>query len=333
MAVFLARRIAQGLIVIALVATIVFFLIHVPPGDPFSAAMENPEITEAVRDAWRRAYGLDRPILEQYLRYVTNVFRGNLGLSISKHRPVIDALGDAIPNTLMLMVTGLLGGFAIGIAAAVAQVRKRGRAADKVLGGLSLTFLSIPDFWLAMLMLVGFTYWLPDSAIGGWLPKLPIGGSISALEYDSLGPVGKLGDRLKHLVLPAVTLMLLYFPIIARHQKAALLDVIPLEYVTTARAKGVSERQVIIRHALRNALLPIITLLGVAFPALLTGAVFVEKVFSWPGMGLLIVDSISSRDHPLLTAAVIFGSAFVVTGSIIADVLYRRFDPRLRDEL
>jgi len=321
---FLARRIAQGLIVIALVATIVFFLIHAAPGDPFSAAMDNPQISEAVRQTWRRAYGLDRPIGEQYVRYVTSVFRGDLGFSFSHHRPVIDELGDAIPNTLMLMLTGLVGGFSIGIATALAQVRNRGRTTDKILGGLSLTFLSIPDFWLALLMLVGFTYWLPG--------VFPIGGSID-LNYDSLGPAGKLGDRLKHLVLPAVTLMLLYFPIIARHQKAALLDVIPLEYVTTARAKGISEREVINRHALRNALLPIITLLGVAFPALLTGAVFVEKVFSWPGMGLLIVNAIHSRDYPLLTAAVIFGSAFVVTGSIIADILYRRFDPRLRDEL
>lgn len=324
MAEFLARRIAQGLIVIALVATIVFFLIHAAPGDPFSAAMDNPQISEAVRQTWRRAYGLDRPIGEQYVRYVTSVFRGDLGFSFSHHRPVIDELGDAIPNTLMLMLTGLVGGFSIGIATALAQVRNRGRTTDKILGGLSLTFLSIPDFWLALLMLVGFTYWLPG--------VFPIGGSID-LNYDSLGPAGKLGDRLKHLVLPAVTLMLLYFPIIARHQKAALLDVIPLEYVTTARAKGISEREVINRHALRNALLPIITLLGVAFPALLTGAVFVEKVFSWPGMGLLIVNAIHSRDYPLLTAAVIFGSAFVVTGSIIADILYRRFDPRLRDEL
>lgn len=333
MAVFLARRIAQGLIVIALVATIVFFLIHAAPGDPFSAAMEKPEITETVRQAWRRAYGLDRPVAEQYFRYVTSVFRGDLGFSFSRHRPVIDALGDAIPNTLLLMVSGLVGGFAIGIATALVQVRRRGRAADKVLGGLSLTFLSVPDFWLAMLILVAFTYWLPNSPIGSWLPNIPIGGSIDAHVYDSLGPLGRLGDRLKHLALPALTLMLLYFPIIARHQKAALLDVLPLEYVTTARAKGVSERRVINRHALRNALLPIITLLGVAFPALLTGAVFVEKVFSWPGMGLLIVDTIHSRDYPLLTAAVILGSAFVVTGSIIADILYRRFDPRLRDEL
>ena len=324
MAAFLARRIAQGLIVIALAATIVFFLIHAAPGDPFSGVMDDPNYSEEVRQALKRAYGLDRPIVEQFVRYVANVFRGDLGESISRHRPVIYELREAIPNTLVLMLTGLVGGFAIGIAAALAQVRNRGRTTDKILGGLSLTFLSVPDFWLAMVMLVAFSYWLPGRIF-------PIGGMID-LSYDSLGPMQKLGDRLKHLVLPAVTLMLLYFPIIARHQKAALLDVIPLEYVTTARAKGVSERSVINRHALRNALLPIITLLGIAFPALLTGAVFIEKIFGWPGMGLLVLNAIHSRDYPLLTGAVIFASAFVVTGSIIADVLYRRFDPRIRDE-
>lgn len=324
MAAFLARRITQGLVVIALVTTIVFFLIHAAPGDPFGAAMENPSISGAVRETWTRSYGLDRPLGEQYVRYVTSVFRGDLGFSFSHQRPVADAIAGAMPNTFLLMATGLIGGFAIGIGAALAQVRNLRRAADKIIGGLSLTFFSVPDFWLALLMLTAFAY---------WVPIFPIGGSVDPVLYARLGPGAKVADRLQHLILPSVTLTLLYFPIIARHQKAALLDVIPSEYVTTARAKGVSERAVINRHALRNALLPIITLLGVAFPALLTGAVFVEKVFAWPGMGLLIVNAIHSRDYPLLTSALIFGSVFVVTGSIIADVMYRWFDPRLRDEL
>jgi peptide/nickel transport system permease protein len=322
MAAFLVRRVLQGIIVVALVATIVFLLIHAAPGDPFAAAMEDPSITESVRQTWRHAYGLDRPIGEQYLRYVANVFRGDLGFSISRQRPVLSALADALPNTLLLMSLGLIGGFALGIFIAVMQVRHRGKALDRILGGVSLAFFAVPDFWLALLVLVSLTSWL----------HFPIGGAIDPVIYDFLSPWGRFVDRVRHLFLPALTLSLLYFPIIARHQRASLMDVLPSEYITTARAKGVDERRLIRHHAMRNALLPVITILGVAFPALLTGAVFIEKVFSWPGMGFLIVSSIQGRDYPLLTASVILGAAFVVLGSLLADALYRVLDPRLRDE-
>lgn len=323
MAAFLARRAAQGLIVVALVATIVFFLIHAAPGDPFAAAMDNPSISESVRASWRSSYGLDRPLIEQYARYVSNVFRGDLGFSFSLQRPVAHALGDALPNTLLLMAIGLAGAFALGITVALIQVRRCGRTTDRVLGGISLTLFSVPDFWLALLVLIAFSY---------WIPIFPIGGAVDPWMHDMLGPAERVVDRLYHVVLPAVTLMLLYFPLIARHQRAALLEALPSEYIMTARARGVPERTLIRSHALRNALPPVITLVGIAFPALLTGAVFIEKVFSWPGMGLIIVNSIRSRDYPLLTGTVILGSAFVVAGSIVADTLYRVFDPRLRDE-
>lgn len=305
----------------ALVATIVFFLIHSAPGDPFSAAVDNPSISESVRASWRSSYGLDRPLAEQYARYVANVFRGDLGFSFSLQRPVADVLRDALPNTILLMAAGLAGAFVLGIGVALAQVRRRGRAADRVLGGVSLTLFSVPDFWLALLVLAAFAY---------WIPLFPIGGAVDPVMHYMMGAAARIADRAAHLVLPSITLALLYFPLIARHQRAALLEALPSEYITTARARGVPEHVLIRRHALRNSLPPIITLLGVAFPALLTGAVFVEKVFSWPGMGLLIVNSIQSRDYPLLTATVILGSVFVVVGSIIADALYRAFDPRLR---
>ena len=324
MAAFLARRLLQGIIVVALVATIVFALIHSAPGDPFSAALENPSITEDIRETWRKAYGLDRPITEQYARYVASVFRGDLGFSFSLQRPVLDVISDAMPNTLLLMGAGLLGGFALGIATAVAQVRRFGKRTDRILGSISLTLFSVPDFWLALLMLVAFAY---------WIPVFPIGGATDPVMYSSLSTAGRIVDRLLHLVLPALTLTLLYFPLIARYQRAALLDVMPADYITSARARGVTESSIVARHALRNGLLPIVTLVGIAFPALLTGAVFIEKVFSWPGMGLVIVNSIGSRDYPLLMAAVLMASVFVVAGSLVADILYRWLDPRLRDEL
>jgi len=323
-AAFLVRRLIHGLIVVALVATIVFLLIHAAPGDPFSGEMDNPSITEAIRASWRHAYHLDRPLLEQYFRYLADVFRGNLGFSYSLQRPVRNVLADAFPNTFALMIVGLAGGFLLGIGIAVAQARRAGSRADKILNGISLLFFALPDFWFALWILVIFAIWLPGRLF-------PVGGSIDVL-HDYMTPAGKLLDRLWHLILPSLTLALLYFPLIARHQRAALLDTMPSEFIVTARAKGVSEPSVVRRHALRNALLPVVTLLGVALPALLTGAVFVEKVFSWPGMGTVIVNSISSRDYPLLTSTVIFGSAFVVAGSVAADLMYRWLDPRLRDE-
>jgi peptide/nickel transport system permease protein len=321
-AAFLVRRLIHGIVVVVLVATIAFVLIHAAPGDPFSNAMENPSVTEALRASWRKAYGLDRPVSEQYVRYVANVFRGNLGYSTAGRR-VKDALADAFPNTLALMTLGIGGGFGLGILTAIAQVRKAGTRVDRILGGISLTFFSVPDFWFAQLMLVAFAL---------WLQVFPLGGTVTVGTYDHLCPGGQFVDRITNLILPALTLALLYFPLIARHQRAALLDTLPAEFIATARAKGVSETGIVTRHALRNALLPIVTLLGVAFPALFSGAVFVERVFSWPGMGSLIVNAISGRDYPLLTAAVIFASAFVVMGSIAADVLYRWLDPRLRSD-
>jgi peptide/nickel transport system permease protein len=321
MAAFLLRRLVHGVIVVALVATIVFLLIHAAPGAPFAEAMDNPNMTEAVRQKWLHAYGLDRPIGEQFIRYLLSVFRGDFGFSYSNPRPVVDVLAAAIPNTLLLMTLGLIGGFALGISVAVVQVRNRGKLIDKVLGGVSLAFFAVPDFWLALLILV---------SLSGWVHLFPTGGTVTVGEYDYLGPLGRLADRAKHLFLPALTLSLLYFPIIARHQRASLIDVLPSDYITTARAKGVDERTVIRHHAMRNALLPVVTILGVAFPALLTGAVFIERVFSWPGMGFVILSSINGRDYPLLTASVILGAAFVVLGSLLADTLYRWLDPRLR---
>jgi len=322
-ALYLLRRLVQVAIVVALVTTIAFFLIHVAPGDPFGAAMANPNVNEAVRAHWREAYGLDRPLPEQFARYVASVARGNLGWSFSLQRPVADVLRDTLPNTLFLMSIALVASFALGIALAVAQVMKPGSLTDRVIGGISLFLFSMPEFWLALMILVLLAF---------RFSIFPIGGMMNPEIHSSLGAGGRLADIARHTVLPALTLTLLFSAVVARYQRAALLDVLPADYVKTARAKGVPERVIVRHHALRNALLPTITLFGLAFPALLTGAVFIEKVFSWPGMGLVIVNSIDTRDYPLLMAAVIIGSILVALGSLIADLLYLVADPRLRDD-
>jgi peptide/nickel transport system permease protein len=319
---FVARRAGQAALTVLFVMTLSFFLIRLAPGDPFTATLENPMLSEAVRDRWRAAAGLDRPMLEQYLRYVANAARGDFGPSFSRGRSVRAELADAIPNTLLLMGVALVASFAIGIAMGVWQAIRRGTLVDRTLGAVSLFFYSMPDFWLALMILLGLGY---EARL------FPIGGLVDPILHDYLGFWGRVGDRLHHLALPALTLTLLSAAAIARYQRAAVLDVSNQDFVRTARAKGVSGRRLVWRHILRNALLPVITLLGLSFPALLGGAVFIERVFAWPGMGLLAVEAIGTRDYYLVTAAVVVGGAMVAAGSLIADLLYAAVDPRLRD--
>jgi peptide/nickel transport system permease protein len=319
---FVVRRAAQALVVVFLVATLTFALIHLAPGDPFAATMENPLISEAVRAQWRAAYGLDRPLPEQYWRYLVSVAHGELGYSFSVHRPVSAALAAALPNTLLLMGLAIAASFTLGTALGVLQAVRRGSLADRALGGTALLFYAMPDFWLALMTMLVFAY---------WLPVFPVGGVVDPVLHEYMGPLARAADRARHLVLPAATLALLNAAVVARYQRAAMLEVVHRDFVRTARAKGLTERAVVYRHALRNALLPTITLLGLSFPALLGGAVFVERVFSWPGMGLLTVNAIAARDYPLVTASVMLGGAMVALGNLLADLLYAAVDPRLRE--
>jgi peptide/nickel transport system permease protein len=266
-------------------------------------------------------YGLDRPVGEQYCRYLANVLHGDFGFSFPHRRAVSAVLADAIPNTLLLMGVAIVLSFLLGITVGIVQARRRGRPLDWGLGLGSLFFYSMPDFWLALMMLLVFAY---------WLRLFPVTGMFDPIMYPYLGFWGRTTDRLWHLVLPATTLALLSAAQVAYHQRGAVLEVARQDFVRTAHAKGLSERRVVLHHILRNALLPVITLFGLALPALLGGSVFVEKIFSWPGMGMITVDAIGTRDYPLLTAAVIVASIMVVAGSLIADLLYAMADPRIR---
>ena len=321
MRALVARRLLQAVVIVAIAATVTFLLIQLAPGDPFTHMVDNPRVPPAVRAAWRERWGLDRPVHEQYLLYLRNLARGDLGWSFSQSRPVADAIVAALPNTLLLMGAGLIGAFTVGVAAGVVRAGRRGSLTDRALGAGTLVFYSMPDFWLAIMAMLVFAY---------WVPIFPTSGMKTEVLYEYLSPAGKLADRLWHLVLPATTLVLLIAAIIARYQRAAVLDVTTQDFVRTARAKGLPERAVLWRHVLRNALLPVITLLGLALPMLVGGAVFIEQVFAWPGMGRLVVAGISARDHALVMAIVVMGSALVTLGSLLADLLYAVADPRLR---
>ena len=318
---YIARRLGQAAVIVAIVATITFVLIHLAPGDPFSAVLDNPNVSERVRATLRAQYGLDRPLPEQFVRYVGALAHGELGWSFSHERPVSEVLMRTLPNTALLMGVALVASFSLGILIALIQVARRGSMVDHTISGVSLFFFSMPDFWLALLALLAFTY---------WLPIFPVGGAVDPVMHEYLSLGGRFLDRLKHLALPALTLTILAAASVARYQRAALLDVLPADYIRTARLKGLTEREILRRHALRNALLPTISLVGLSFPALLTGAFFIEKVFAWPGMGLAVVGAIGTRDYPLVVGGVIIGSIMVTLGSLIADLLYVWADPRIR---
>ena len=318
---YLAARLLQTLGVVVFVTTFAFVMIHLAPGDPIGAALARPNMTEAIRQEWRVAYGLDRPLAEQYVRWVANVARGNLGFSFSHRRPVRDVFADALPNTLLLSGLGLLLSFAVGILAGIIQAERPGSARDRWLGRVLLILYSVPDFWLALVILMLFAY---------RLPLFPPGGMTDAVMYDYLSPGGKLLDRARHLVLPVMTLAVLTAAGVARFQRSALLAVLPSDWMRTALAKGLSWRAAVARHAFRNALLPVITLFGLAVPAFATGAIFVEKVFSWPGMGLVVVNAIAARDYPLVTAGVMLMSVVVAACALLADLAVAAADPRIR---
>jgi peptide/nickel transport system permease protein len=318
---FLGRRLGHGAIVVAIVATVCFALIHLAPGDPFGSVLDDPHVTPALRAEWRARAGLDRPLAEQYVRFVANLARGDLGISYVDQRRVGAILAEALPRTLLLMGTGIAVSFVAGVLLGVLQAVHRGRPIDRVLGGGAALVGSLPEFWLALILLLAFAY---------GVRLFPASGMVDGVMHDYMSPMGKLLDYLRHLALPVSTFTLLTTASVARLQRSAMLGVLPDDYVRTARAKGLSERRVIFRHALRNALLPTITLVGLAAPALVAGAVFIESIFSWPGMGLVAVRAVQGRDYHLVMASVLLGSTLVVIGGIVADVLQRLADPRTR---
>lgn len=308
------------MIVVLLVTTISFFLIRLAPGDPFSF-VGDINMSAAARDQLRAQYGYNKPVLEQFALFVGNVARGRLGYSQSMHRNVGEVIADVLPRTLLLMSVALLLSFTIGIIVGALQAVRRGSWFDRSLSGVLLVFYSIPDFWLALMALLALAY---------WLPIFPAGGMIDQVMHDYMSLGGRVWDITAHLVLPSLTLALLSAAGIARYQRDALLEILPQDFVRTARAKGLGERAVVLKHALRNALLPVITLLGLSLPTLVGGTFFVEKVFAWPGMGYIAANAISSRDYDLVTGSVIVGGIMVTFGSLLADLLYAAADPRLR---
>jgi len=312
------RRAAQGALVLWFVVTATFVLVRLAPGDPFSAVAGDENVPPAVRERLRAAYGLDAPLATQYARFVGNALRGELGWSITQQEPVSRVLARALPNTLVLMVPafviGLLGGIAVG----AWQGWEPARASSRALDRLGLLMLSVPDFVVAIALLMG-----PALALG----LFPVG-----LMHTEFAPTGLRGipDLLMHLALPCFALAISLGTVIARHQAASLREVREALFVRQARARGIPERRILLRHALPQALVPVIAIAGAVLPAIVGGSVMIEKVFAWPGMGRVIVDGVLARDHHLVVGGVMLTTIAVLVGSALADAAQRALDPRGR---
>jgi peptide/nickel transport system permease protein len=321
MAKLLARRALQGVVIVWLVATLTFFLIALAPGDAVDVVYAGPFVPPAAREQIRQEFCLDRGVAARYGCWVRSLAKGDLGWSIPFARPVSAVLRDAIPNTLLLMSLAILATFSLGVATGVAQARRPGGRLDRWLGGIAMLLYAMPDFWFALIVLFIFSTKLH------WFP---VNGMTDPVKYEYYDLWHKFTDRLWHLFLPVATLALVSAAGISRYQRAAMLDAMSQDFVRTARAKGLDEGRILRRHVLRNALLPVITLFGFWLPTLLGGAVLIERIFSWPGIGMLAANAVGTRDYPLLIACTMAASALVVAGSLIADLLYAVADPRVR---
>jgi peptide/nickel transport system permease protein len=325
MAAFIVRRLLGAIPLLLGIATLIFFVLNLAPGDP-TAFYFNPSIPPEVIEQLRRNLGLDQPMHVRYVKWLAAFLTGNFGFSFTQSRPVADVLLDALPNTLMLTGVALVLVFVIGIAIGVYQAVRQYSLGDSALSVISLFFYSMPPFWLALMLMLVFSL---KAHQWDWPIRLPPTG-ITSVDYDFMTISEKIRDRFEHLVLPVSTLTLALAAGVARYTRGQMLEVIRQDYIRTARAKGLPERTVIIKHALRNSLIPVITLLGLYLPFLFSGAVFVEYIFAWPGMGRVIVDAILQRDYPVVMATSFIFALMVVAGNLLADVLYAVADPRIR---
>ena len=313
---YLLRRLLLLVPVLLGVSIVVFLVLHLSPGDP-AEIMLGPQATAEDVTGLRAALGLDQPLPIQYAHWMAHVLQGDLGRSIRMRQPVLGEVLTRFRATLLLTATALLLSTLGGIALGVLSATWPHSVVDRLSTLGSIFGASMPSFWLGLVLMVCFSLWL------GWLPASGM--------YGAHGG-GSVADLLSHLVLPAVTLAAASMTIIARLTRSTMLDILRQDFVRTARAKGLVERAVVLRHALRNALIPTVTVVGVPAGSLLGGAIFTETVFAWPGVGTLMVQGILARDFPLVQGCVLVVALVFVLFNLAVDLLYAMLDPRIRYE-
>ena len=319
MLAYLVRKVLLAVPLVLGVVTLTFLLVEAAPGDA-SDRFFNPDMPPELREQVLQKWGLDQPVHVRYLKMVGNLLTGNFGQSFVYERPAFEIISEALPNTLLLSAVDLFVVFIVGITLGILQAVRQYSVLDNVLSMGALFFYSMPEFWFAVMLQLVF---------GLHLGILPISGMVD-LMHDMMSPSQQLWDRIQHLVLPGVALGVAQSAAMARYMRSSLLEVIRQDYIRTAQAKGLRESVVIAKHALRNALLPIITIVALSMPYLFSGAVLVEIIFAWPGMGRLIVSSIFTQDTPVIIACFFVYAILIVVANLLADVLYAVVDPRIR---
>jgi len=331
---YIVKRLAMLVPVMLGVSIIAFSLIHLAPGDP-ARTMLGERATQEQLNEIREKYGLDKPLYVQYGIWLNGVLHGDLGRSITTHDEVAKEIGDRFPNTMELAIAAMIFAIIFGVFAGIISAPKQYSITDYTCMGVALFGISMPVFWLGIMLMMIFGVFL------GWLP---IGGRIDLLipfqrvtgfmVFDSIitGNFPALISVLRHLILPAVALGTIPMAMIARVSRSSMLEVLRQDFIRTERAKGLSERMVIYKHAVRNAMVPVVTVIGLNFGLLLAGAILTETVFSWPGIGRLVVNAVYERDYPLVVGCIlVFAIVFVIV-NLITDILYTRIDPRIQYE-
>ena len=319
---YLARRLAGLVPMLIGISFVSFVVIQLAPGSPVERLTDlNPKAGPEVRERLEKAFGLDQPLHVQYWRWLKKITVGDFGNSFaSDRRPVLDKIKDPLQVTLLLNLLSLTLILAIGLPIGIYSATHPYSFPDRVLTVLVFIGFAMPTFWFALLCMMFF------GAELGWLPISGLG----SLDYESMPLGARLWDRASHLILPVSISALTGLAGISRYMRSSMLEVVRQDYITTARAKGLSERTVIYRHALRNALLPVVTILGLSLPSLIGGAVIFETIFAIPGMGLLFYDGVLARDYPLVMGVLIIGALLTLVGNLLADLTYAVVDPRLR---
>ncbi|HLZ89451.1 MAG TPA: ABC transporter permease [Puia sp.] len=315
---YIIRRLLQALLLLALLSVGMFILIHALPGGP-EQVIFNPRLSAAGRAAIRARFGLDQPLYVQYLKWLGNAFVGNFGFSFVTNQPVSELLAERFPATLQLFSLALLLALILAIGIGVISAVRQGSVTDYSLTTLSYFGIAMPVFLLGL---------FAQDIFGVWLHLLPVSGT-ATLGY-TFDPFNAFLDHLEHLVLPMLVLAVAFIAGWSRYMRASMIEVTKQDYMRTARAKGVAPVSMLLRHALRNAVIPLITVVALDFGQVAGGATITEGVFAWPGMGLLFLDSLTNRDYPVLLAMLMISATFVIGFNLIADLLYAVMDPRIR---